>query len=120
MIRTPEVVGVEEGHELSARETQPVVARGAALGVLLPDVAEAIAPIILVTFDDGRRVVGRAVVNDYDLDLRARLRERGLNRQRQVARAVVGRNDYARERRLHTEEDSESDSKKLLTALLTS
>jgi hypothetical protein len=98
LVGEPAVVRVEEGQVRAPRLANRSVAGGRAPGVLLADDPDPAG----VAVEDRRCVVGRAVVDDEDLDLaRVALREDALERARQELRPVVGR-DRGRDRQAST------------------
>ena len=97
VVGLPEVVGVELGDERRAGGAQRGVARGGSLAVAV--VAEEAQPWVA---DAAQRVgggLGRAVVDDDDLEVSDRLRERALDALADRGVRPVGGHDHAGQRR---------------------
>ncbi len=94
--RRQDVVGIEERDVGAARGGEPRVAGGRQAPIGLPEDADpaAVAP------QDGRRVVGRAVVDHDDVDGVERLRERAVDRLGEKSRVVERGDDEAHAHRM--------------------
>jgi hypothetical protein len=100
LLGKPRIVRVEERDVLAARFADRSVPRAGAPAVVLVEVAQPVS----VRGQSFLGVVGRAVVDDEQLDVRIRLREDALHRFADVGRAVVrrdrGRDARHRQRRV--------------------
>src|ERR1043165_535825 len=96
-MREPDVVGIDEGDELAAGVAKGEVARDVGAGVLLREQRDLLA----VLLDDRARAVGRAVVDDEELEVAVGLREDAVDGARNPALAVVHRQDDGDERPGH-------------------
>ena len=92
--RQQPVVGVEEDEQLAVALADAGVAGGREAEVLLADAADAGEAL-----GDSARVVGRAVVDDDDLDLGVGLREDALDRLVEVAGLAEAGDDDRDQRR---------------------
>jgi len=93
--REKRVVRIEQCDELAAHVGEAEVPRRRDPTVPLVNVAHRPA----ITLDDGAGVVGRAVVDDDDLDVGIALRERALDRGADDSRPVVSGDDHAHQSR---------------------
>src|SRR5258708_7592166 len=100
-MRPPQIVGVQKSNKLPTRMPKAVVARYAALRILLPEVAETFSPLRLMPLNDFECFVRRAVVHNNHLNLRPNLSERRLDCDRQVVYAVISGDDDASKCRQH-------------------
>jgi hypothetical protein len=87
-----DVVGVEHEHDAARRGLDAGVESRRMTAILLEHRDDTIA----VSRDDLARAIGRAVVDDDDLDVGVRLGERAVDRLRQERRVVVAREDDRR------------------------
>ena len=87
--RQPHIVGVEEGDEVSARPGDAFVPRTARAAVALSYEYDPIRPLR----DPQRRIVGRAVVDDDDLEFPVALCEHRGQGRSDGAAGVERRND---------------------------
>src|SRR5258707_1154551 len=87
--RSPDVIRIEKGDVLAARGGDPGIPGGAGAEVLLADDNDSMA----VAVQNLRRVVGRAVVDDDDLESGTGLRQRTVDRVAKKATVVVRRDD---------------------------
>jgi hypothetical protein len=90
-ILRPEVVGAHRREVRAAREVEARRHGRVHAGVLLPDRADRVA----VSGDDVGRRVGRAVVDDDQLEVGMRLRQHAVDRLRDVPVVVVRGKDDA-------------------------
>jgi hypothetical protein len=96
VVAQPEVVGVEKRGDLPPRESKSGVPRRRVAAVRLPLVPEAIP----VRRQDALRPVGRAVVDDDELEIAKRLLEDASDRRLDDPRPVERRYDYRDVRRV--------------------
>ena len=99
LLRQPEVVVVEQRDELAPREGERLLATpGGALRVGVVDEPHDVRVAADVVLDDGRRIVGRAVVDDDVLERAVGLPERRLDRLGDQLGPVPRRREDADER----------------------
>src|SRR5690606_10350542 len=89
LLRMPHVVGIEIRDQLAGGDGERFVAGRGYAGVRLPEERDPRS----VRFEDPRRIVARAVIDDDDLVVGIRLRERALDRRADVPGGVVRRDD---------------------------
>src|SRR5205085_10980505 len=99
LLRQPEVVVVEQRDELAPRQRERLLpAPGGALRVGVADETHDVRVAADVVLDDGRRVVGRAVVDDDELERAVGLPKRRLDRLGEQLGPVPRRHEDADER----------------------
>ena len=96
LVRQPRVVRVEERHERSGGHSDAGVASTRGPDSRRTDIGHA---AICIRSSDGRRFVGRAVVDDDDVERRIRLCENALDGPAQEPAVVVRRDDDAHDSR---------------------
>ncbi len=93
-VLVPQVIGIEKSDIGTLRQSNSGIASCARTGIGLSDCPQ----LISVTRDHVRRAIGRAIVDDDQLNRPIGLAEDTVNRVRQIFFAVPHRNDAAYER----------------------